>query len=110
MPLSPPPNYTSSVLAGVIGISIALVFFTLTRSTLPHAGDNLHSLPHGGCYQDGTKRIIYNGPRRSFPSSNLFGSFTSPFCAVLALTALILLCEKLGVGSRRSVACCHNHS
>ncbi|QCY49484.1 Triple gene block 2 protein [Shallot virus S] len=110
MPLSPPPNYTTSVLAGIIGVGTALVLFTLTRSTLPHTGDNIHHLPHGGCYQDGTKRIFYNSPSRTFPSSNLFSNVSLPFCGVLVLTALILFCEKFGLGSKLKVTCCHNHS
>nr|QQG34572.1 TGB2 [Phyllanthus potexvirus 1] len=60
--LTPPRDYTPLLAPLALGFSIALVAFFLSRSNLPHAGDNIHSLPHGGCYRDGTKRVTYNGP------------------------------------------------
>nr|QED43829.1 TGB2 [Garlic latent virus] len=110
MPLSPPPDHTRTYFAGAIGVCIALCLYTLTRSTLPHVGDNIHSLPHGGCYQDGTKRIVYNSPARNFPSSNLFTNLTSPLCILILLLGLIFLSEKIKSSSRTSVTCRCNHS
>nr|WLW42347.1 triple gene block protein 2 [Lily virus X] len=65
MPLIPPPDYSKPILAAVIGGALAFFVLLVTRNTLPHTGDNLHSLPHGGSYCDGTKRIHYRGPHRS---------------------------------------------
>nr|WNN25165.1 TGB2 [Hosta virus X] len=83
--LTPPPNYTPVLLAVVIGVGLAVVTNQLTRSTLPHVGDNIHSLPHGGNYQDGTKSVIYRGPA-PFQRSH---STAPPFIAVLLLTFAI---------------------
>nr|BBB06666.1 triple gene block protein 2 [Lily virus X] len=65
MPLTPPPDYTKPFIAVVVGGTLAAFVLLLTRNTLPHTGDNLHSLPYGGTYCDGTKRIRYGGPHRS---------------------------------------------
>nr|QED43853.1 TGB2 [Garlic latent virus] len=110
MPLSPPPDHTKTYFAGAIGVCIALCLYTLTRSTLPHVGDNIHSLPHGGCYQDGTKRIVYNSPAKNFPSSNLFSNSTFPFCVIVLIFGLIFLSEKIRPSSRTRISCNCNHS
>ncbi|QED44837.1 TGB2 [Garlic yellow virus] len=94
MPLSPPPDHTRTYLACAIGAAIAICLYVLTRSTLPHVGDNIHHLPHGGCYQDGTKRIYYNRPQRNYPSSNLGSGSANVFIVILLLTAAILLSDK----------------
>nr|QED44825.1 TGB2 [Garlic yellow virus]QED44831.1 TGB2 [Garlic yellow virus] len=96
MPLSPPPDHSKTFLACAIGATVAVCLFTLTRSTLPHVGDNIHHLPHGGCYQDGTKRIHYNSPRSHYPSSNLGSGSPPVFIVVLLLVGAILLSERLG--------------
>nr|QYF50192.1 MAG: TGB2 protein [Henan betaflexivirus 10] len=110
MPLSPPPDHTKTYFAGAIGICVALCLYTLTRSTLPHVGDNIHNLPHGGCYQDGTKRIVYNSPARSFPSSNLLPGLTSPLCIVVLIVGLIYLSERIKPSTRTRISCSCNHS
>nr|CAC84179.1 TGB2 protein [Garlic latent virus] len=110
MPLRPPPDHSKTYFACAIGVGIALCLYTLTRSTLPHVGDNIHSLPHGGCYQDGTKRIVYNSPARNFPSSNLPLNFASPVLLLGILIGLICLSEKLKPSSRARVTCNCNHS
>nr|WBY51305.1 triple gene block protein 2 [Lily virus X] len=66
MPLTPPPDYTKQKPLLQSCWRHSSSFCTLlTGNTLPHTGDNLHSLPHGGTYCDGTKRIRYGGPHRS---------------------------------------------
>nr|QED43235.1 TGB2 [Garlic common latent virus] len=108
MPLLPPPDNTKAVLAVAIGCSIGLALFVLTRSTLPHVGDNLHSLPHGGSYRDGTKSINYCGPKKTYPSSNLFANSTSLVpIVVLALTGVIILLSR---HNSRCVACGRTHA
>nr|AFV36798.1 TGB2 protein [Garlic latent virus] len=110
MPLSPPPDHTKTFFASAIGICIALGLYTLTRSTLPHVGDSIHSLPHGGCYQDGTKRIVYNSPARNFPSSNLFSSLSTPLCLLALIIGLICISEKVKPSTGVRLTCRCNHS
>nr|QCY49521.1 triple gene block 2 protein [Shallot latent virus] len=110
MPLSPPPDHTKTYFACAVGVCIALCLYALTRSTLPHVGDNIHSLPHGGCYQDGTKRIVYNSPARNFPSSNLLLSLTSPLCLLALILGLICLSEWFKPSTSARITCRCNHS
>nr|AGR66414.1 TGB2 [Apple stem pitting virus] len=107
MPFSQPPDYSKSVYPIAVGVAIAVVLSTLTRSTLPQVGDNIHNLPHGGNYQDGTKRISYCGPRESFPSSSLLSSGTPMvFGLIFFLIIAIYVSEKWGrVGARRCMCC-----
>ncbi|QEV82106.1 TGB2 [Rose virus A] len=91
MPFSAPPDNTKVYLASAIGLCCCLSLFLLTRSTLPHIGDNVHALAHGGEYRDGTKRISYFKPQSSVPSSNLFkasGDFWV-FASIICLSLLI---------------------
>ncbi|QBJ27540.1 triple gene block protein 2 [Birch carlavirus] len=106
MPLSPPPDYTKAVLALALGAAVAVCLFTLTRSNLPHVGDNIHSLPHGGNYRDGTKQIMYGAPGKSYPSINLFSgsSKNNAFCVVVFLVFLIAVASRFG--SNRSCVHC----
>nr|WDS52200.1 MAG: triple gene block protein 2 [Opuntia potexvirus A] len=80
--LTPPPDYSKIALPVSIGLGIAVVVYTLTRSTLPRVGDPSHELPHGGWYKDGTKTVLYNSP------SQLTGSHI-PFLLALLLPILI---------------------
>ncbi|QPI34840.1 TGBp2 [Camellia ringspot associated virus 4] len=95
MRLTPPADYSKLLIPLSIGVGLGVVFYTLTRSTLPFVGDNIHQLPHGGDYVDGTKKIKYCGPREKFPSSNLFstGSLLVPVI-IAALIAAIYASEK----------------
>ncbi|UEP18562.1 MAG: triple gene block protein 2 [Physalis virus X] len=61
--LQRPSDYSKAILAGVVGLGVIGFSYTVTRSTIPHVGDNLHHLPHGGSYRDGTKAICYSGPK-----------------------------------------------
>nr|AEA48970.1 TGB2 [Pea streak virus] len=64
MPLIAPPNNSNSILALAVGAGLALVIYTLRSNQLPNVGDNIHSLPHGGLYKDGTKTVQYFSPAR----------------------------------------------
>ncbi|BAI49694.1 triple gene block protein 2 [Butterbur mosaic virus] len=75
MPLAPPPDNTKTLFALAIGVGLALILFVATRSTLPHVGDNIHHLPHGGRYRDGTKSIDYCSPGNKSPSSSFRGEW-----------------------------------
>nr|AIW58879.1 triple gene block protein 2 [Apple stem pitting virus] len=107
MPFSQPPDYSKSVYPIAVGVAIAVVLFTLTRSTLPQVGDNIHNLPHGGNYQDGTKRISYCGPKDSFPSSSLISSGTPMIAGIIILLIFaIYVSEKWGRSGSRRCMCC----
>ncbi|AFV31419.1 TGB-2 [Rubus canadensis virus 1] len=108
MPLTPPKDYTGAAISVVIGLCIAFAFHSLTRSNLPHAGDNIHHLPHGGFYKDGTKVVAYGGPQSRFPSSNLFSSSFSSLsvlCVILLLSGLIYASNKFGGGGAGQCVC-----
>ncbi|UVJ49775.1 TGB2 [Rose virus C] len=95
MPITAPPNYSKAVFAAAIGVSVGIALYMLTRSTLPQAGDNIHSLPHGGTYCDGTKKITYNPSHQSYPSSNLFKGYEFPaFAVVIFLCVCVYLSES----------------
>nr|UOF93383.1 triple gene block 2 protein [Plantago yellow mosaic virus] len=104
--LTPPADHSKSILAVVIGISIALVVFSITRNTLPHVGDNIHSLPHGGAYKDGTKSIIYSSPNRSLP-----GSSGRSIALVLTITLpfLLYVIHRVQFSRSSTVTCGHFH-
>nr|QDK54731.1 triple gene block protein 2 [Apple stem pitting virus] len=107
MPFSQPPDYSKSVFPVAVGVAVAVVLFALTRSTLPQVGDNIHNLPHGGNYQDGTKRISYCGPKDSFPSSSLIPSGTPMILGIVVfLIFAIHVSEKWFGSGRRRCTCC----
>nr|ADT91607.1 triple gene block 2 [Apricot latent virus] len=106
MPFSQPPDYSKSVFPIAIGVAVAVVLFTLTRSTLPQVGDNIHNLPHGGNYQDGTKRISYCGPKNGFPSSSLVSGSTPMIIVVILLILAIYVSEKWSSFGTRRCNCC----
>lgn len=109
MPLLPPPDNTKAIFACAVGAGVALIIFVTTRSTLPHAGDNIHSLPHGGFYQDGTKRVSYCSPKRGYPISGLFAPF-SQLSAVVLVVVLSLVIFLLRPQSRNvCIACGRAH-
>ncbi|UIK24038.1 triple gene block protein 3 [Musa ornata-associated banmivirus] len=61
MALTKPSDYTKVYLVGAAAVGTAFLIHSLRRNELPHVGDNLHHLPHGGTYRDGTKSINYCG-------------------------------------------------
>nr|AFI61527.1 triple gene block protein 2 [American hop latent virus] len=106
MPLSPPPNYTNAVLALAIGGSLAVLTGLYTRTTLPHVGDNSHSLPHGGFYRDGTKVINYSGPCKL--NSVEGGDFRkhSVWALVVVLIGVVVFLSR---PRRACPSCNHSH-
>nr|UOF93410.1 triple gene block 2 protein [Viola mottle virus]BCT36591.1 triple gene block protein 2 [Tulip virus X] len=103
--LTPPINLGKPVLALSVGLSLALLAFTATRSTLPHVGDTTHSLPHGGRYVDGTKRIDYFRPQPTHSNP------TYPFVllTILILSGLILLLSRRAHTTPRCPCCKQLH-
>ncbi|QYF50228.1 MAG: putative triple gene block protein 2 [Beijing sediment alphaflexivirus] len=97
MPLTPPPDYTKPLLAAIIGIALAGTLQIATRNTLPYVGDNIHALPHGGTYCDGTKSVSYHAPGtpREFGKLSIIG-------IIFALVAAIAVSSR---HPRHSVPC-----
>nr|UDF48719.1 triple gene block protein 2 [Cowpea mild mottle virus] len=100
MPLTAPPDYTKAFTYLVIGLSICVGLYTLTRHTTPIAGDNIHRLPFGGCYKDGTKSILYNRPGLSSQPFLNFGKLEA-FLMVVIISGLIVF------SSSRKAKTCH---
>lgn len=103
MSFKPPTDFTKPLLALVIGTTVGLTAFALTGHRLPHVGDNIHSLPHGGQYRDGNKHIFYGAPSRK-PDHCHNDKFWA-ISAVAILLVLILISERFG--RRRGVPCVH---
>uniref|UniRef100_A0AAU6MVM3 Movement protein TGB2 n=1 Tax=Saffron betaflexivirus 1 TaxID=3119434 RepID=A0AAU6MVM3_9VIRU len=110
MPLSPPSNPIKDLVPVLIGLTFALALYTISRSTLPHVGDNIHSLPHGGCYRDGTKTVVYNKPNKGGSSHSFAGK--KPIYAlvsIIILSAFIYGSEKFGNNNGHGASCsCNN--
>nr|URX65505.1 triple gene block protein 2 [Cowpea mild mottle virus] len=99
MPLVAPPDHSKTLSYLAIGLSICLGIWALTRHTIPIAGDNIHRLPFGGCYRDGTKAILYNRPGRVPTPTFSFGKLEA-FFGVIILIGLLVVCS-----SRKSSVC-----
>nr|BAU45631.1 triple gene block protein2 [Alternanthera mosaic virus] len=99
--LTPPADHSKAVLAAVVGVSLALIINSFLVYRLPSPGDNIHNLPFGGSYRDGTKSIHYNSSRAQNTVSGV-----SPLLIVLILSALIyaLSCRG-GRGNTRLHRC-----
>nr|AIL23157.1 TGB2 [Asparagus virus 3] len=105
--LTSPTNYESVFKILAIGALSCLTIYSLRSSQLPHTGDNIHHLPHGGNYADGTKRIQYFQPGGNTPD---YAKFRAG-CVVLFLTALILIQSKWATRHlRTSVRVCSHCS
>lgn len=105
MALRAPPDFTKVAFAVAIGVGSAFLVKSFRENNLPHTGDNLHSLPFGGDYSDGTKSVSYHGPAyRSAHLSQLKGPL--PLLAVLFLIALIHASAVFG-NRRRGVLHVH---
>ncbi|AKZ66616.1 triple gene block protein 2 [Atractylodes mottle virus] len=102
MQLTPPPDHSKTYLGLAIGAGLALVIYTYSRSTLPHVGDNLHHLPHGGCYQDGTKSIFYGQPHKLNSLERPTQLLQQPWAYVIILGAIIFL---LNIWESRTCRC-----
>nr|UDF48725.1 triple gene block protein 2 [Cowpea mild mottle virus] len=99
MPLTAPPDHSRTFSYLAIGLSVCISLYTLTRHTTPIAGDNIHRLPFGGCYRDGTKSILYNRP----------GLKSQPFVNLGKLETLLIVLTLSGfivfISSRRASGC-----
>ena len=102
--LTPPADHSKAVLAISVGVGLAIFIFPLLSYKLPVPGDNIHSLPFGGHYRDGTKVISYNSPR-----AQEAGTKWAPLLAILLLTLAIYVASKRDLTRHRelhSCSCC----
>ena len=74
-----------------IGLSVVASILTYSRSTLPQVGDHSHLLPHGGSYKDGTKTIVYGGPKKLNSLESGYNLPVQPWFIVILLSAAICL-------------------
>lgn len=107
MALSRPPDYSKTLLVGSLAIGVATIIHFLRKNELPHVGDNLHYLPYGGSYCDGTKSINYQGSndRKQVIPFN-------PLLLIFILSALIYVSSRrdaLSVGVHNCRAGCNVH-
>nr|BCA25742.1 triple gene block protein 2 [Cherry green ring mottle virus] len=112
MSLKPPTDFSKPLLFAVAGVSLALLCAAYKSHYLPSVGDNIHSLPHGGHYSDGTKSVSYNGLNcqqhhvRNFMLSN---SKLIPLSLVLFVSFLIYVSSKFGNRSHSIQHHCIHH-
>nr|QQG34649.1 TGB2 [Cymodocea nodosa foveavirus 1] len=106
MPLVAPANKWKELKIPIIILSCSIVLYVLTRSTLPYSGDNIHALPHGGKYCDGTKTILYNKPGGSYPSIKL--PLNLPI--ILLPLSLIIILHAINRSNQNNTVCtrCNN--
>nr|AHJ80267.1 triple gene block protein 2 [Cherry twisted leaf associated virus] len=112
MSLQPPTDYSKPLLFAAVGVSLALLCATYKSNYLPVVGDNIHSLPHGGAYRDGTKAVNYNGINCKEISS--IGSFSTSykliaFSLICLLSFLIYVSSKFSSRSSRIQHHCVHH-
>lgn len=105
MPLTPPPDYSKVFLVACVGVSIALIVGAYSRSTLPGVGDNLHSLPHGGVYKDGTKHIYYGSPKKLNSLEGQRDLVGQPWAIVILLVGTIIALSWIGAPCRNCGRC-----
>nr|BAU20380.1 triple gene block protein 2 [Daphne virus S] len=94
MPLTPPPDYTTAVLVAAATLGATLFISSLTRNTQPQVGDNIHSLPHGGYYKDGTKVVHYGAPGKFNSVEFTRDCYFQPWFIIVLLTFLIILSSR----------------
>nr|ALP45857.1 triple gene block protein 2 [Cherry green ring mottle virus] len=99
MSLKPPTDFSKPLLFAVAGVSLALLCAAYKSHYLPSVGDNIHSLPHGGYYSDGTKSISYNGlncQQNYSQNFSLSNNKLIPLALVLFVSFLIYVSSKFG--------------
>nr|AHJ80273.1 triple gene block protein 2 [Cherry twisted leaf associated virus]UCJ00508.1 triple gene block 2 [Cherry twisted leaf associated virus] len=112
MSLHPPTDFSKPLLFAAVGVSLALLCATYKASYLPAVGDNIHSLPHGGAYRDGTKAVNYNGincRENSVISSLSVNHKLIAFSLVCLLSFSIYVSSKFSNRSSRIQHHCIHH-
>lgn len=103
MSFTPPTDNSKVILAGIAGVSLAVITFLATADRTPHVGDNIHHLPHGGTYQDGNKQILFLGPRPAGTESISHKLWAA--AGILLLSVAVLLSELCGRRRRPTCRC-----
>ncbi|UOH28273.1 triple gene block protein 2 [Kudzu virus D] len=93
MSLRPPSDNSKTILGVAFCLTVGVSLFFLTRSSIPFAGDNIHSFPHGGSYLDGSKKITYHPPR----GDHHFHSFLHKPSNILAFATIFFLILLINV-------------
>nr|UCJ00285.1 triple gene block 2 [Cherry green ring mottle virus] len=112
MSLKPPTDFSRPLLFAVAGVSLALLCASYKSHYLPSVGDNIHSLPHGGHYSDGTKSISYNGLNcQQHSGQTLLSSHNKliPLTLVLLVSFSIYVSSKFGNRSPSIQHYCIHH-
>nr|WEC26235.1 triple geneblock protein 2 [Nerine potexvirus 1] len=94
MTLTKPADYTHIIPIAIVCTAAVLGLLLLTRNNLPSTGDNIHSLPHGGTYQDGTKHIRYCSPQHGSHYKYAATSNSIPIALAIILPAAIYFSSK----------------
>ncbi|QYF50238.1 MAG: putative triple gene block protein 2 [Xinjiang alphaflexivirus 2] len=111
MPLTPPPDPNKSYQLAILAAGVVLTTLVLVSDHTPKVGDQLHNLPFGGYYQDGTKKIHYwknQHPNQLSQTLTKPNNFT---VLIIALTIILLLhgLHKYNNNNsvRHSISCLH---
>nr|CAJ14221.1 triple gene block protein 2 [Pepino mosaic virus] len=102
--LTPRADLTDTYKTIAIAFLLSACIYSQNSHYQPVAGDNLHRLPFGGQYQDGTKKISYFPQQQSyFPSGNKL----NVLILIFILTLGIVLTNKFSFSFSRTT---HQHS
>nr|CAJ14329.1 triple gene block protein 2 [Pepino mosaic virus] len=102
--LTPRADLTDTYKIIAIAFLLSACIYFQNSPYQPVAGDNLHSLPFGGQYQDGTKKISYFPQQQSYFHS---GNKLNVLILIFILTLGIVLTNKFSFSFSRTT---HQHS
>ncbi|ALQ43528.1 triple gene block protein 2 [Plantain virus X] len=94
--LTPPTNFEQVWKIAAIGLLTCGSIYALRANHQPHVGDNLHALPHGGLYRDGTKQITYCSPQKTHAYNHKW----TAAAAIAILSLLIYAQSRFSLGNR----------
>lgn len=102
--LTPRADLTDTYKIIAIALLLSACIYFQNSHYQPVAGDNLHRLPFGGQYQDGTKKISYFPQQQSYFHS---GNKLNVLILIFILTLGIVLTNKFSFSVSRTT---HQHS
>nr|AXB54699.1 TGBp2 [Pepino mosaic virus]AXB54703.1 TGBp2 [Pepino mosaic virus]AXB54707.1 TGBp2 [Pepino mosaic virus]AXB54711.1 TGBp2 [Pepino mosaic virus] len=102
--LTPRADLTDTYKIIAIAFLLSACIYFQNSHYQPVAGDNLHRLPFGGQYQDGTKKISYFSQQQSYFHS---GNKLNVLILILILTLGIVFTNKFSFSFSRTT---HQHS
>nr|AXB54207.1 TGBp2 [Pepino mosaic virus] len=101
--LTPRADLTDTYKIIAIAFLLSACIYFQNSHYQPVAGDNLHRLPFGGQYQDGTKKISYFPQQQSYFHS---GNKLNVIILIFILTLGIILTNKFSFSISRNT---HQH-